>query len=233
MALASYSKYIKLRTQKVTNSMSGAFIFAYNEYIDSVNRKCTIKGRVCVRAYITGRDYKSTSSVGSSYNMGAYYNSTTELNLNGSGSTKSNTNYNSKLKNSNNVNNVGVNVSNLGLTGGWSTSNGLTGFWGGFFALTDEFSWTLNYGNDTTRDFTMSGTQKANFSGNWSVLNNMSLSGTIRLPYLENGSKVQRKVGSGSWDKDTYVYKKVGDGAWEKAFLWEKDGSSEWYKINL
>ena len=246
----NFDHYVVLYNKKMTSGMNGIVIFAYNvDSTDKINRTCTIKGRVCIKAYNNSGNWKDTDlynkdtnpngAIGTKYCVSHMFHKTTKLKCN-------NIEYN-------NSSNASTYNSNLGKSAGevsaiddiascvggnyYNSSHSYYTWWGGFYALTDEWTWTLSYGNDTTKSYTMSGTVGclANDTGYWgSNWRYPTFSVTFTLPYLENVTKAYSTSDNGTaWTDAPYVWKTNDYGqTWEKVNAYTtSDNGTTWTKI--
>ena len=214
----NYNNYVVLLNQTFNNWMSGIVLFVYNYSINESNRTCTVSGRMAWKTYKTSGDNWYYQWTADTWNIQFWLYENTTLTCNGE----------QRGTNSQNYNNTGVKTNNyiINLPGGangggkkWRSDLSDNVWWGGPYAISDEISWTLPYGDDTSRSFTISGTFGTR-SG-WSAWYHPWLSGTITLPYLENRSKINRTDNNGSsWSKDRWVWKTT-------------DYGNNWYKVDL
>jgi len=234
-----YTNYVSLYDSLMKGNMWGAVLFAYNYTQDVLNRTCTITGRVIVKAYDGRIGWSDPESSKSGFNVQYWFAKETNLKINnitfnnktGAGATIHNASwYNSHLGTSDTAI---TEVDTTGYKGGRTTSTEYGNVWyGGFYALTDEWTWTLPYGDNTTANFQMTG--QLGSSSNWSAWYYPSLSGVLRLPYLENRSIMYSSSNDGnSWTKNAFVWKTDDYGnTWTKVDIFETaDSGTTWDKI--
>ena len=156
----NYSNYIVLLDLYFNGSMNGIVLFVYNTSVSEANRTCTVSGRIAWKTYASNAsryDYWYNQYTNSGWNIQywLYYN--TKLTCNGEERTMNTQDYNHRNYKGNGYL---AYLPGVVSSGGAFYRSDLSDYvwYGGPYVVSDEVSWTLPYGDDTSRSYGISGT---------------------------------------------------------------------------